>query len=116
MSLATFRATATRLITDYGVNVTHIHDLRHSPHLNENAVNTGRRRLQTLKAFLTSYTTDEIDNSQILKNDINASFDYKHEIEIGDKISTNNKIYRVMSVDAVKYKGDIVKYQVQLRI
>lgn len=117
MTFATnMQSVANRLLTNYGQSVTFSRETQGTFVPSTGAVGSGTSTTYTAKVHPSDYTAEEIDGVSVLYGDVKLLTYSTTEVLVGDTVSLDGVIYRVMSVMKTNAQGSNIVYKVQVRV
>lgn len=116
MSFATnMQATASRLLTAYGQTVTFSRTTQGTFVPSTGAVGAGSSSTYTAKVHPKSYTAQEVDKISVLTGDVLLLVYSTTAVLVGDTVSLDAVVYRVLNVEKINVQGSNVIYKAQVR-
>lgn len=117
MSFATdMQEVANDLLTEFGQSVTFGRTTQGTFVPSTGAVGAGTSTNYTALVHPSDYTSEEIDGVSVLYGDIKLLVYSITAVLVGDTISLDTVVYRIMSVIKIRAQGATIVYKVQIRV
>ena len=117
MTFATnMQTVANNLLSTYGQTVTFSRTTQGAFTPSTGAVAAGTSTTYTAKVQPSEYKTEEINNQEVLYGDVKLLTYSITAVLVGDTVSLDSVVYRVMSVVKTQAQGSTIVYKVQIRV
>ena len=108
-------ATALKLLTKFGGDVTLKRDTGDSTHPITGAITAGTDASVTTTGLLVNYKNDAIDGTRIMSGDKQLILSNEQAVTMTDKPTINGENWSIVAIETVKPFDTIIIYKVQVR-